>query len=164
VSLQLKLVEHFIYIVTYIRGSVTNNNGFRIGWLDLLTLIHLQSLGLQAITALSLFYVRSVRRCTRPSILVFTSHILAMDLSQCHCQFRKLDLFRLLFCRLTAAELSIKFSNLISLAQVKVQVKVTLLLTVSESVSLGIEPHLGLMTRCLLLFDSYGLVFLWRPL
>jgi hypothetical protein len=31
-------------------------------------------------------------------------------------------------------------------------------LTVSQSVSLGVEPHLGLMTRYLLLFTSYGLV------
>jgi hypothetical protein len=30
---------------------------------------------------------------------------------------------------------------------------------VSQSVSLGVEPHLRLMTRYLLLFDSYGLVF-----
>jgi hypothetical protein len=43
-------------------------------------------------------------------------------------------------------------------------VKVTLRLTVSQSVSLSVEPHLGLMTRNLLLFDSYGLVFLGRPL
>jgi hypothetical protein len=38
-------------------------------------------------------------------------------------------------------------------------------LMVSQSVSLGVEPHPGLMTRYLLLFDSYGLVsvgrFLW---
>jgi hypothetical protein len=47
---------------------------------------------------------------------------------------------------------------------VKVKVKVTLRLTVSQSVSLGVEPHLGLMTRYLLLFDSYGLVFVRRPL
>jgi hypothetical protein len=33
----------------------------------------------------------------------------------------------------------------------KVKVKVTLLLTVSQSLSLGVEPHLGLMTRSLLL-------------
>jgi hypothetical protein len=45
-----------------------------------------------------------------------------------------------------------------------VKVKVTLRLTVSQSVSLGVEPHLGLMTRYLLLFDSYGLVFLWGAL
>jgi hypothetical protein len=41
----------------------------------------------------------------------------------------------------------------------KVKVKVTLRLTVSQSVSLGVEPHLGLMTRYWVLFDSYGLVF-----
>jgi hypothetical protein len=45
-----------------------------------------------------------------------------------------------------------------------VKVKVTLRLTVSQSVSLRVEPHLGLMTRYLLLFDSYGLVSLGRPL
>jgi hypothetical protein len=37
-------------------------------------------------------------------------------------------------------------------------------LTVGQSVNLGVEPHLGLMTRYLLLFDSYGLVFVGRPL
>jgi hypothetical protein len=44
-----------------------------------------------------------------------------------------------------------------------VKVKVTLRLTVSQSVSLGIEPHLGLMTRYLLPFDSYGIVFRGAP-
>jgi hypothetical protein len=44
------------------------------------------------------------------------------------------------------------------------QVKVTLPLTVGQSVNLGVEPHLGLMTRYLLLFDSYVLVFVGRPL
>jgi hypothetical protein len=34
---------------------------------------------------------------------------------------------------------------------------------VIQSVSLGVEPHLGLMTRYLLLFDSYGLD-LWGAL
>jgi hypothetical protein len=29
--------------------------------------------------------------------------------------------------------------------------------------SIGVEPHLGLMTRYLLLFDSYGLVFVGGP-
>jgi hypothetical protein len=32
-------------------------------------------------------------------------------------------------------------------------------MTVSQSISLGVEPHLGLMTRYLFLFDRYGLVF-----
>jgi hypothetical protein len=45
----------------------------------------------------------------------------------------------------------------------QIQVKVTLRLTVSQSVSLGVEPQLGLMTRYLVLFDSYGL-FLWGAL
>jgi hypothetical protein len=39
--------------------------------------------------------------------------------------------------------------------------------SVSQSVSLDVEPHLGLMTRYLVLFDSYGLVcffFAGRPL
>jgi hypothetical protein len=45
-----------------------------------------------------------------------------------------------------------------------VKVKVTLRLTVSQSVSLGVEPHLGPMTRYLLLCDSYGLVLVGRPL
>jgi hypothetical protein len=45
-----------------------------------------------------------------------------------------------------------------------IKVKVTLRLTVGQSVSLGVEPHLGLMTRYLLLFDGYGLVFVGRPL
>jgi hypothetical protein len=46
----------------------------------------------------------------------------------------------------------------------KIKVKVTLRLTAGQSVSLGVKPHLGLMTRYLLLFDSHGLVFVGRPL
>jgi hypothetical protein len=44
------------------------------------------------------------------------------------------------------------------------KIKVTMRLTASQSVSLGVEPHLGLMTRYSLLFFSYGLVFLWGAL
>jgi hypothetical protein len=36
--------------------------------------------------------------------------------------------------------------------------------SVSLSVCLGVEPRLGLMARYLLLVDSYGLVFVGRPL
>jgi hypothetical protein len=46
----------------------------------------------------------------------------------------------------------------------QIKVKVTLRLTVCQSVSLGVEPHLWPMTRYLLPFDSYGLVFLGRLL
>jgi hypothetical protein len=45
----------------------------------------------------------------------------------------------------------------------QVKFKVTLRLTASQSVSLGVEPQLGLTTRCLLLFGSYGLD-LWDAL
>jgi hypothetical protein len=43
----------------------------------------------------------------------------------------------------------------------KSKFKVTLRLTVGQSVSLGVEAHVGLMARYLLLFDNYGLVLLW---
>jgi hypothetical protein len=46
----------------------------------------------------------------------------------------------------------------------QVKVKDTYRLTASQSVSLGVEPHLGLTTRYLLLFDNYGLVFVGRAL
>jgi hypothetical protein len=46
----------------------------------------------------------------------------------------------------------------------KSKVKITLRLMVSQSASLGVEPHRELMNRYLLLFDSYGLVFVGRPL
>jgi hypothetical protein len=42
-------------------------------------------------------------------------------------------------------------------------VQVTLRLTFSQSVSLGVEPYLGLVSKYLLLFDSYGLVLVGRP-
>jgi hypothetical protein len=46
----------------------------------------------------------------------------------------------------------------------RTQVKVTLRLTFSRSISRGVEPHLGPMPRYLLLFDTYGLVFVGHPL
>jgi hypothetical protein len=54
--------------------------------------------------------------------------------------------------------------NSLSTKLAKVKDKVTFLMTVSQSVSLGVEPHLGIMTRYLLVVDSYGLVFLGRSL
>jgi hypothetical protein len=47
---------------------------------------------------------------------------------------------------------------------IQVKFRVTLRLTVSQSVTLGVEAHLGLVARYLLIFDSYGLVFVRRPL
>jgi hypothetical protein len=36
--------------------------------------------------------------------------------------------------------------------------------SISQSLSLGVKPNLELMTRYVLLFDSYGLVIVGRPL
>jgi hypothetical protein len=58
----------------------------------------------------------------------------------------------------------VKLTLLRNVPKPALKVKVTLRLTVGQSVSLGVELHLGLMTRYLLLFDRYGLVFVGRPL
>jgi hypothetical protein len=39
------------------------------------------------------------------------------------------------------------------------RVEVTFRLTVSQLASLGVQPHLGLMTRYVLLFENYGIVY-----
>jgi hypothetical protein len=57
------------------------------------------------------------------------------------------------------APFSFSFYDSVLKVKVKVKVKVTLRLMVSQSVSLGIEPHLRLVTRYLLLFDNYCFVF-----
>jgi hypothetical protein len=55
-------------------------------------------------------------------------------------------------------------SRIRTFAGLQVQVQVTLRLTVSQSVSLGAEPRLGPMTRCLLLLHVTGLFFVGHPL
>jgi hypothetical protein len=45
-----------------------------------------------------------------------------------------------------------------------VRVRVTLQLTVSQSVCLGVEPRPGLMTRYLFILESYRPVHMGRPL
>jgi hypothetical protein len=77
-----------------------------------------------------------------------------------NCQFRGLDSIQL------QTHIPVGWrseTQLFTSLYVKVKVKVTLRLTVSQSVILGVELHLGLMTRYLLLFDSYGLVFVGLP-
>jgi hypothetical protein len=56
------------------------------------------------------------------------------------------------------------FRRLLRLAGSRWRYSTTLRLAVSQSVSLGVQSHLQLITRYLLLFDSYGLVFVWRHL
>jgi hypothetical protein len=45
-----------------------------------------------------------------------------------------------------------------------VRVRVTLQLTVSQSVSLGVEPKLGHLTREIFFYESFCLVIWGRPL
>jgi hypothetical protein len=59
---------------------------------------------------------------------------------------------------------NVTINNHDSLTQVKVKVKVTLRMTVSESVCLGVGPRLGLMTECFFLFESYCPLYAGRPL
>jgi hypothetical protein len=76
-----------------------------------------------------------------------------------------LNFHRLTSCTLLySSSLLLACSRASAATTTQVKVKVTLRLTVSKSVSLGVEPHLQLMSRYLLLFDSYGLVFLWGVL
>jgi hypothetical protein len=114
---------------------MTNNNGFWIGRLDLLTLL-LQSLLIKInLQQPTINLQPNSATLTAEDSLRFRSH------STTDCSYNSHSLW--------------PFS--------KVKVKVTLRLTVSQSVSFGVEPHLWLMTGYLLLFDSYGLV-LWGAL
>jgi hypothetical protein len=47
--------------------------------------------------------------------------------------------------------------------RVRVRVRVTLQLTVSQSVCLGVELNLGLLTRDFFFFESYSLVLFGTP-
>jgi hypothetical protein len=93
------------------------HDGFQIRWLDLLTLIHSQSSRLQAITALSLFLQLTVTHGLGFS--VFTSRILATDLSQSHCHCSTHVFFsQIKFCLAIVLQLPTQFNtsapNLIS--------------------------------------------------
>jgi hypothetical protein len=130
--------------------------------MDLLT-TYTHDSELQAITAPSLISTlyRSQHAKSSPDCSVFTSCCLVTDLSYGDSSASVLT--SLLSGEYYAAEAP----SLLSLpcgTQLSTDwVKVTLRLTVSQSVSLGVEPHLGLMTRYLLLLHSYGLVFCGAP-
>jgi hypothetical protein len=94
---------------------------------------------------------------------VFTSRILATDLSQSHCHFKSRmkssmhSLIHFLPFRLPSPELDPVIDNNFT------QTSQSHIATDGQSVSLGVEPELGLMTRDLLLFDSYGRVCCEAP-
>jgi hypothetical protein len=149
-------------------------DGFQIRWLDLLTLIHSQSSRLQAITALSLFLQLTVTHVLGFS--VFTSHILVTELSQSHCHcsthvfFSQIKFFLVILLQLPT-QFNTSAPNLISwhagvpkfdsslfsfcLSHSQSQSHIA---TDGQSVSLGVEPHLGLMTRYV------TFLFLWSAL
>jgi hypothetical protein len=122
---------------------------------------------------------------------LFTSRILTTDLLQshcrfkshmkssfhslipflplfCSCQFRKLDSIQFLCSQahiLAACHLETRLSTRFdsTTSKVEVKAKFTLRRSVSQPV-LVLSPHLGLITRYLLLFDTYSLVIVGRPL
>jgi hypothetical protein len=114
----------------------------------------------QSITALSLLYplhksLGHVIRFLATNLSQKQSLQITMK-SSCHLLFNHLGLPTL--------QNSTQFSSSCSLIPVA-QVKVTLRLTVGQSVSLGIEPHLGLVTRYFLFFLTVTVLFLvGRPL
>jgi hypothetical protein len=107
-----------VTILSRVRDSVTNNNGFWIGWLDLLHLMHSHSSGLHVIQRyhystpwapdgarhqdwLTDWLTDHQSQCDFDysthfqftvvhalGFSVFTDHILATDLSQYHCNFK----------------------------------------------------------------------------
>jgi hypothetical protein len=120
-------------------------------WMDLLT-TYTRGLELQVITTPPLtsthHHSNSWAFC-QPAVL--TSHSLATDSNRGDSSASHAQVLASQPLMQNSTELS-------------TQVKVTLRVTVSQSVNLAVKPNLGLMTRYLLLFDSYSFVIVGRPL
>jgi hypothetical protein len=102
---------------------------------------------------LQFFYCKCAYMLPRKRVYLFV-------LLSPHDPYRSHRFLQFFYCKCAYTFHGNVFTYSFCCPQVKVKVEVTLRLTVSQSVSLGVENHLGLMTRYLLLFDSYGLV--WR--
>jgi hypothetical protein len=76
-----------------------------------------------------------------------------------HCNTKSSVISHCLHCSVTSSNCGRSSVTAVSGPSHK-KVEVTWRLTVSQSVCLGVDPHLGLITRYLLLFDSYGLLLL----
>jgi hypothetical protein len=146
--------------------------------LHLLHLIHSQSSRLHIIQLYRYSTHFAVHRYTRTRVL-FTSRILATDLSQSHCHFKTYMSFslhhllischysatansehptqfnssapKLIFRQAGVSKLDSSLESITMLSH-QVQVQVILRLTVSQSVCLGVKPRLGAMDRFLYLF------------
>jgi hypothetical protein len=127
---------------------MSNYNGFWIGWLDLLT------------PSLQSFITKSITRAHNQWQPRTRSILAGLRLSSLLVFLLLNDLVQVYESRTTNDEGRITYDWI----NLKVKVKVTLRLTVSQSVSLGIEPHLGPMTRYLFLSGTYVLVSVGRPL
>jgi hypothetical protein len=131
------------------------NDGFYFGWLDLLQLL-LITLKLQRYYWFTHF---KFHRCTptnsQSSLVVVLQRISTQNPAQSH------------WVTHSKYYTSIKFSNhtqslhLTNYPWLSCQSHIA---TGGQSVSFSVEPHLGLMTRYLLLFHSYGLLFVGSPL
>jgi hypothetical protein len=168
------------------RGYVTNNNGFWIRWLDFLALLY-NSNQLRQLTINDCLRLTPFRSGLRMSSLLLwrrtknhcsqSESYVTTDGQSVSLSWNKAFLWRLrpdfYYCQ-TAASLLMQGASLTRGRVCRLQLLLALAIAVilwckvivalRLTVSLGVEPHLGVMTRYLLFFDSYGLVFVGRPL
>jgi hypothetical protein len=138
--------------------------------MDLLT-TYTHDSELQAITAPSLIYTlnKSLHAKSTPDCSVFTSRCLVTALNNGNSSasvFTSLlsDKYSTIHWTVNRTITPSRLTSLVELNWTHCQVKVTLRLTVSQSVRLGVEPRLGHTTRYFFLFESYCPVHVGRPL
>jgi hypothetical protein len=147
-----------------------------IGFISTLVTISLNHIYYRQYSAIADLHTFQFTDAYAPGFPVFTSRLLATDLRtetitislDYTLQVRHIN--KVFKSHVKSSQADLLYSSVLLVpirseltSQRQVQVEVTLRLTVSQSVSLGVEPHLGLMTRYLLLSDSYGIVFCGAP-